>query len=55
MIAWKSEGTRLYQLLPAQLHRALKPCDPLREVPVDRTRQAMSYRTWHARRGPVES
>jgi phenylacetic acid degradation protein len=56
MIAWKSEGTRLYQQLPAQLRRALKPCDPLREVPADQAKQGMPYRTWHATRsGPVES
>jgi carbonic anhydrase/acetyltransferase-like protein (isoleucine patch superfamily) len=56
MIAWKSEGTRLYQGLPTQLHRTLKPCEPLREAPPDRVKQAMSYRTWHTTRGgPVES
>jgi phenylacetic acid degradation protein len=51
MIAWKTEGTRLYQQLPAQLRRSLKPCDPLREVPADRANQEMTYRTWHATRG----
>jgi phenylacetic acid degradation protein len=56
MITWKSQGTRLYQRLPAQLHRALKPCEPLREAPADRGQQAMSFRTWHATRGgTVES
>src|ERR1700709_1714220 len=33
MIAWKSEGTALYQTLPAQLYATLKPCEPLREIP----------------------
>jgi phenylacetic acid degradation protein len=51
MIAWKSEGTRLYQQLPAQLHRTLKPCEPLRQVPADRGKQDMTYRTWQASRG----
>ncbi len=51
MIAWKTEGTRLYQQLPAQLRRTLKPCQPLREVPPDRAKQEMTYRTWHATRG----
>lgn len=32
MIAWKSEGTRLYQQLPRQCHDNWRPCDPLREV-----------------------
>jgi phenylacetic acid degradation protein len=31
MIAWKTEGTKLYQQLPKQCFETLKPCDPLRE------------------------
>jgi carbonic anhydrase/acetyltransferase-like protein (isoleucine patch superfamily) len=31
MIAWKTEGTRLYQQLPLLCHTSLKPCDPLLE------------------------
>jgi len=50
MIAWKTEGTRLYQGLPHRLHGSLKECEPLREPPADRPNQAMSYRTWHATR-----
>jgi phenylacetic acid degradation protein len=50
MIDWKTQGTRLYQALPAQLHSTLKPCEPLREVPADRARQQSSYRTWHQTR-----
>jgi phenylacetic acid degradation protein len=46
MLAWKSEGTALYQSLPARLRESLRPCDPLREVPPDRATQQMSYRTW---------
>src|SRR5215211_5988939 len=46
MLAWKSEGTALYQALPARLHESLQPCEPLREVPPDRATQQMSYRTW---------
>jgi len=47
MIAWKTDGTRLYQSLPAQLYTTLEPCEPLREVPADRRTQQMSYRTWN--------
>src|ERR1043166_2496273 len=47
MIAWKTEGTRLYQALPKQLYATLEPCEPLREVPRDRPQQQMSYRTWN--------
>ena len=47
MLAWKTEGTHLYQALPDQLRRTLVPCAPLREVPADRPVQQASYRTWH--------
>ena len=46
MLAWKSEGTALYQAIPARLRESLRPCEPLREVPVGRAQQEMSYRTW---------
>jgi phenylacetic acid degradation protein len=46
MLAWKSEGTALYQALPSRLRESLRPCEPLREMPPDRARQHMSYRTW---------
>jgi len=46
MIAWKTEGTRLYQSLPAQLHASLRPVEPLREVEPGRPQQRTSYRTW---------
>lgn len=46
MLAWKTEGTALYQALPAMLHASLKPCEPLREVPAERKQQQSSYKTW---------
>jgi phenylacetic acid degradation protein len=46
MLAWKTEGTALYQALPKQLHASLKPVEPLRELPPDRHRQQQVYRTW---------
>ena len=34
MIAWKTEGTKLYQQLPTQCHDTLKLCEPLhKEIP----------------------
>jgi phenylacetic acid degradation protein len=30
MIRWKTEGTKLYQQLPARLFETLKECEPLR-------------------------
>jgi phenylacetic acid degradation protein/carnitine operon protein CaiE len=31
MIAWKTEGTKLYQALPKHCYETLKPCEPLQE------------------------
>lgn len=50
MLAWKTEGTKLYQQLPGRLHETLRPCEPLREVPADRRSQDRVYHTWHERR-----
>ena len=44
MIAWKTEGTRLYQLLAAECFKSLRPCDPLKEIPADRPQQPPVYR-----------
>jgi phenylacetic acid degradation protein len=56
MLHWKTEGTRLYQSLPARLQASLTPCEPLRRIE-DRTAAAASdraddgrYRTWHQTR-----
>jgi carbonic anhydrase/acetyltransferase-like protein (isoleucine patch superfamily) len=46
MLAWKTSGTALYQSLPERLHATLRAVEPLREVPADRARQEMSYKTW---------
>jgi len=46
MLAWKTDGTALYQALPKQLYASLQPAEPLRELPADRRSQAQSYRTW---------
>ncbi|HEU4989447.1 MAG TPA: transferase hexapeptide repeat family protein [Gemmatimonadaceae bacterium] len=46
MLEWKTEGTRLYQGLPARMRAAWKPCEPLREIPAERREQQKSYRTW---------
>jgi len=54
MLAWKTEGTRLYQTLPRRLHGSLRPCEPLRELPRDRPgQQPASYQTWHETRPPA--
>jgi carbonic anhydrase/acetyltransferase-like protein (isoleucine patch superfamily) len=51
MLAWKTEGTRLYQQLPGRLRETLVACEPLREVPADRPQQEAVFETWHQRRG----
>lgn len=48
MLAWKTKGTQLYQTLPGDLHESLQPCEPLREVPVDRPDQESLYATWES-------
>ena len=46
MIAWKTEGTRLYQQLPAECRESLRLCEPLRELPKDRKAQEAVYKVW---------
>ena len=46
MLAWKTEGTSLYQSLSARLHATLEACEPLREIPRGRSSQAHQYKTW---------
>jgi len=46
MIAWKTKGTRLYQMLPKDCHDSLIECLPLSEVPANRPTQESLYATW---------
>lgn len=46
MIDWKSQGTKLYQRLPAECHETLRECEPLREIPADMPAQETLYKTW---------
>lgn len=46
MLGWKSEGTKLYQQLPAQCHESLKAVEPLRTIPKDRKKQSSDYKPW---------
>jgi phenylacetic acid degradation protein len=47
MLAWKTEGTALYQRLPAAMRAGWQPTEPLREVPADRPAQPAILRAWH--------
>jgi len=51
MLAWKTEGTKLYQALPVELHATLKECEPLREVPAGREPITVRYKAWNETRG----
>ena len=46
MITWKTEGTALYQKLPAECYKSLKACEPLRTLPENRVIQGNQYKTW---------
>ena len=46
MIAWKSEGTKIYQELPRECMETLKECEPLREIPNDRSPQKINFKPW---------
>lgn len=47
MIKWKSEGTKIYQKLPAACYSTLKPCEPLRDIPEGRQNQDKGFKTWN--------
>ena len=47
MIAWKTEGTKLYQQLPGDCYQTLKECEPLREIDANRPAlQQYFFKTW---------
>ena len=46
MLAWKTRGTRLYQMLPKDCHDSLIECRPLIELPANRPNQERLYDTW---------
>ncbi|MCX6275469.1 MAG: transferase hexapeptide repeat family protein [Bacteroidetes bacterium] len=48
MIEWKTKGTDLYRELPHSLYETLKPCEPLREIPLSRPKQQDIYKNWKA-------
>jgi carbonic anhydrase/acetyltransferase-like protein (isoleucine patch superfamily) len=50
MLAWKTEGTTLYQQLPAAMRGSWRTVEPLREVPADRPVQSGVLRSWKGTR-----
>lgn len=49
MIAWKTEGTALYQSLPFSCHSSLLPVSPLTSMEDNRPTHDMVYKTWKTR------
>ena len=47
MIKWKTEGTKLYQQLPADMYKGWKECEPLRQVPENGLNQHPVFKTWN--------
>ncbi|MEO6894566.1 MAG: gamma carbonic anhydrase family protein, partial [Ginsengibacter sp.] len=46
MIAWKSEGTKIYQQLTMDMKNEWKVCEPLRETPVKIHNSETAYKSW---------
>jgi phenylacetic acid degradation protein len=46
MLAWKADGTALYQQLPAAMRATWREVEPLRDVPRDRPIQSNVLKTW---------
>ena len=44
MIAWKTEGTKLYQSLPKEMFESWSVCEPLRKIPKDLPIQTKDYK-----------
>jgi phenylacetic acid degradation protein/carnitine operon protein CaiE len=47
MIAWKTQGTGLYQALPKEIFESWAPCEPLKEIEENRPQQESLYKTWN--------
>jgi phenylacetic acid degradation protein len=47
MLAWKTQGTKLYQSLPRDLKQYWHPCEPLNELPESVSAQEAIYKTWN--------
>lgn len=51
MLAWKTEGTALYQQLPDAMRATWRAVEPLRELPADRPTQSAVLKTWNETKG----
>jgi hypothetical protein len=48
-VAWKTQGTSLYQALPKECHQSLALVEPLRELDADRPNHETVYNPWKTR------
>jgi len=46
MIQWKTEGTKIYQQLAADMHNEWKVCEPLREISEQEHHSDKNYKPW---------
>jgi phenylacetic acid degradation protein/carnitine operon protein CaiE len=51
MMAWKTQGTQLYQSLPKEMYESWKSCEALTEIEEDRPKQESLYKTWQEIKG----
>ena len=47
MIDWKTDGTKIYQQLGADMRNEWKICEPLRSIPGHQDENAKIYKTWN--------
>lgn len=47
MLAWKKEGTKIYEQLPADMYNYWRECTPLNELPSQAADQKKLYKTWN--------
>jgi phenylacetic acid degradation protein len=48
MIGWKTEGTKIYQQLPAEMLSGWAVCEPLKEIPADRLNEKHNQPTYQS-------
>ena len=46
MMAWKTEGTKLYQALPKEMFESWRECTALRKIPDGLSMQEKTYQRW---------
>jgi carbonic anhydrase/acetyltransferase-like protein (isoleucine patch superfamily) len=51
MVTWKTEGTKLYQQLPKEMHEQWEVSEPLRTAPENVISQQPVYKTWNETKG----